>query len=221
MKYRLLKFCLFLLLGAIINVAVAIAAFMLVVKPGVPLGFGSYGNANPDAQAVKLWQTHSVDSWPPVPLGGVLTRQAWYDEQSWYSGGIGTIVYSPTTPASVLRETFRGIGEYAVKRVRCGGPLRTLQWESWNGMPQAPAGVFSPNVGNDGLIIGKFLIPRTPLWPGLAINTIFYAAMLWLLLAAPGRLRRFMRLRRGLCPACAYPIGTSNVCTECGKPVNA
>ena len=63
------------------------------------------------------------------------------------------------------------------------------------------------------------LIPLKPLWPGFAINTVFYAAVLWLLLICPGRLRRFLRLRRGLCPACAYPIGTSDVCTECGKPV--
>ena len=29
-------------------------------------------------------------------------------------------------------------------------------------------------------------------------------------------LRRFWRLRRGLCPKCAYPMGESSVCTECG-----
>jgi hypothetical protein len=28
-------------------------------------------------------------------------------------------------------------------------------------------------------------------------------------------------IRGCLCPACAYPIGSSPVCTECGKPVNA
>ena len=59
------------------------------------------------------------------------------------------------------------------------------------------------------------------LWPGFAINTIFYAAMLWLLLAVPGFVRRRIRTRRGQCPACAYPIGTSNVCTECGAAVKS
>jgi hypothetical protein len=28
--------------------------------------------------------------------------------------------------------------------------------------------------------------------------------------------RRLYRRANGLCPACAYPIGTSPVCTECG-----
>jgi hypothetical protein len=58
-------------------------------------------------------------------------------------------------------------------------------------------------------------------WMGSALNTLFYAAILWLLFITPGKVRRFIRIRRGLCPACAYPIGTSQVCTECGKPVKA
>jgi hypothetical protein len=60
-------------------------------------------------------------------------------------------------------------------------------------------------------------LPCFPIWPGFAINTIFYAAILWLLFFAPGSLRRMIRRRRGLCPACAYPVGTSPVCTECGQ----
>jgi hypothetical protein len=55
-----------------------------------------------------------------------------------------------------------------------------------------------------------------PIWPGFAINTIFYAAILWLLFFAPGSVRRPFRRRRGLCPTCACPVGTSPVCTECG-----
>jgi hypothetical protein len=63
------------------------------------------------------------------------------------------------------------------------------------------------------------VLPLRPIWPFFAINTIFYAAILWLLFFAPGSVRRMIRRRRGLCPACAYPVGTSPVCTECGKPV--
>jgi hypothetical protein len=59
----------------------------------------------------------------------------------------------------------------------------------------------------------------TMIWPGFAINSLFYAGILWLLFAAPFALRRRRRIKRGLCPACAYPVGDSEVCTECGKPV--
>jgi hypothetical protein len=65
-------------------------------------------------------------------------------------------------------------------------------------------------------------LPIGPLWPGFAINTLFYAAVLWglwLLFAATFALRQWRRVRRGLCPACAYPVGASEVCTECGKAV--
>jgi predicted amidophosphoribosyltransferase len=51
------------------------------------------------------------------------------------------------------------------------------------------------------------------------INTVFYAVMLWLPFTALRALRRRRRIKRGLCPACAYPVGSSEVCTECGRPV--
>jgi hypothetical protein len=63
------------------------------------------------------------------------------------------------------------------------------------------------------------VVPLWAVWPGFAINTIFYAAALWALFYTPGSVRRMIRRRRGLCPACAYPVGTSPVCTECGKSV--
>jgi hypothetical protein len=62
-------------------------------------------------------------------------------------------------------------------------------------------------------------LPIRPIWPGFAINTLFYGGILWLLFAAPVALRRWRRVRRGLCPACAYPVGESAVCTECGAAV--
>ncbi len=60
------------------------------------------------------------------------------------------------------------------------------------------------------------VLPLRPLPLGFAINTIFYATLLWLLIPGPFVLRRFLRVRRGLCPTCAYPMGASSVCTECG-----
>ena len=56
-----------------------------------------------------------------------------------------------------------------------------------------------------------------PIWPGFPINTIFYATILWLVFLGLFALRRVLRRRRGLCPACAYPMGESPLCTECGR----
>ena len=63
------------------------------------------------------------------------------------------------------------------------------------------------------------VLPFRPIWPGFAINTLFYAAILGTLFAVPFALRRRRRIKRGLCPKCAYPIGDSPVCTEGGNPV--
>ncbi len=74
-------------------------------------------------------------------------------------------------------------------------------------MPRDP----SPPTYDSGV-----MVPIRPVRPGFALNTIFYATLLWLLIPGPFALRRFLRVRRGLCPKCAYPMGESSVCTECG-----
>ena len=73
----------------------------------------------------------------------------------------------------------------------------------------------------------SFFIWLKPRLPGFAINTVFYAALLWLLFAAPFALRRRRRIKRGLCPKCGYDLrgrrGSGGVgrpesaaCPECG-----
>ncbi len=79
------------------------------------------------------------------------------------------------------------------------------------GLPLAPrdwAGI--------GLDFYERALPLRPIWPAFAVNTILYGAILSLLIPGPFALRRFLRVRRGLCPKCAYPVGESSVCTECG-----
>lgn len=60
------------------------------------------------------------------------------------------------------------------------------------------------------------VLPFHPIWSGLIINTLFYAGLIWGVVCAPGATRRAVRKHRNRCPACAYPIGTSAICTECG-----
>ncbi len=62
-------------------------------------------------------------------------------------------------------------------------------------------------------------LPYRPLGLGVAGNTLFYAAILWLLICGPFALRRFIRRKRDQCPACGYPRAEAAVCTECGKPL--
>jgi hypothetical protein len=61
------------------------------------------------------------------------------------------------------------------------------------------------------------IIPWRPQWPGFAINTIFYAAILWLPFA-PFVARRVIRHKRGHCIKCGYDLrgAEHEVCPECG-----
>ena len=74
-----------------------------------------------------------------------------------------------------------------------------------------------PNFGNYGNF--SRALPLRLAWPGFAINTLLYAALLWLLFAAPFQLRRWRRMKRGLCPKCAYDLrgGSHQACPECGQ----
>ena len=95
--------------------------------------------------------------------------------------------------------------EHTLSRSSSNAPEQRLHWA----LEDSPPGS-----------VDRHLLPLQPIWPGFAINTLFYAGVLWVLFAAPFALRRMIRKRRGRCPHCAYPIGTSNVCTECGAAVN-
>jgi hypothetical protein len=66
------------------------------------------------------------------------------------------------------------------------------------------------------------VLPLAIIWPGFAINTIFYAIVLWLLIPGPFVLRRLIRVKRGRCPKCGYDlrgqpaeVGAAG-CPECG-----
>ncbi len=64
-------------------------------------------------------------------------------------------------------------------------------------------------------------LPLRVIWSRFAINTILYAALVWAAVVMPSALRRRLRRRRGLCPACGYNLRghtetSEMVCPECG-----
>ncbi len=90
-----------------------------------------------------------------------------------------------------------------------GWPLNWGSYEFSFSMPAASPG---------GGISWPNALPLCPVWPRFAVNTLFYAAILWLLIPGPFALRRLIRRRRGLCPACGYDLrhGEHEACPECG-----
>ena len=198
MKHRLLKLGVFLLLGAIINVAVAW---------GFTLWRGGDGTENSMSQedASRVWTENVPADWPSGPPNPAIAYE------SFRSRGqvLCLIGPDPSLGRSGPEEA------WMLATFRCGWPMQSLQSTSLGHLPP-PSWIhrtgwpLSPDIHT---------LPLGPIWPGFGINAVFYATMFWLLFAAPAFVRRRIRARRGQCPACAYPIGTSEVCTECGVPV--
>ncbi len=61
-----------------------------------------------------------------------------------------------------------------------------------------------------------FVVPVRLLWVGTLFNTIVYSVSLALFIGVTHRLMEKRRRARGLCARCAYPIGASPICPECG-----
>ncbi len=60
-----------------------------------------------------------------------------------------------------------------------------------------------------------------PIWSGLAINTLFYTVVIWLLWSTPFAVRQCIhwhRVRHGKCVKCGYDLrgAEHDVCPECG-----
>jgi hypothetical protein len=244
-KRRLVKLVVFLLLGAIVNVAVAWGCLCWApIASETPLRV-------PTAAENSIWHRF-IDTEKDATC--TVRSQAKGITYLQISGAIqpNTFRITPTADgrvSGVSEETWPNttFGKIVVMFI-AGWPMRSLsgaRFESRSPIGQQPGGStwisFQGGSHNDDPWLtypprddtayksaipttmtrdGKKqyrLLPLRPVWPGFAINTVFFAMILWTLFAAPFALRRRRRIRRGLCPACAYPVGDSAVCTECGK----
>jgi hypothetical protein len=111
---------------------------------------------------------------------------------------------------------------------RAGWPLIAVEAQWYRDASRAMP-VFAPRttggfafrdwyVRGDRLFMPRML-PYKPLWPAFTLDVAFWtvvAAVLWFV---PIWIRRLIRRRRGQCAGCGYPIGASEVCTECGREV--
>ena len=67
--------------------------------------------------------------------------------------------------------------------------------------------------------VENYFLPFKPTVPGFVVNSAIYGGVPWLLFCGPFVLRRSHRRKRKQCIACGYPIGNSDVCTECGNAI--
>ncbi len=205
MKRPLLIIAICLLLGAVANILLAWycqrRAFALVDGPAGPFWAimpGRTENFDPH----DLWRSMRHEDWPQQPTETGVTRH------------IGLTVLSAS--AGDPREP----PWYVVHECRSGWPFRALRVRETFQITPLQHSITGILPSSSDLAPFKGLgsgFPVHPIIHGFLLNTLLYAALLWLLMYGPFVLRRFLRLRRGLCPKCAYPMGESSVCSECGN----
>ena len=191
-----------LLLGAIVNVAVAWGLCR------TPNWSQPHTKVSPQEGAQRWWHANALETFPrDRELMEVMQWQR-FANRYWNMS------------------TFT----HGADRYESGWPLYALERSYWvrileiyqhqHALPLAPwlANWF-----------GTQYLPMRPIWPGFAINTIFYAAALWLVFGAgPGFVRRRVRRGRGQCLHCGYDLrgqgpgagakaGASRKCPECGR----
>ena len=124
----------------------------------------------------------------------------------------------------------KGERTYSVNFVDGGWPMRSLWYRTFGTEPGPPhpEGVMAwvrrgvrLTAVTPGVRMYPMVLAIAPLWGGFAVNTLLYGAAVAVPVMLPRAVRRAVRRRRGQCEACAYPVGASAVCTECGKPIPA
>jgi hypothetical protein len=175
------------------------------------LAVGYAPNGEPEVRPDLGWPVPVPDHWPP-PFGG---REL---------AGIGYRCEAATFTGWVMWGA----------RYEMGFPLPALRYElrgdPGRGMvsPGARTGIVVREAsavqgGRGGVVripIYDVRLPTTPHWGALVVDTLFWGALLWVVFVMPvrvfGWMRRRRRVKRGLCPVCAYPAGPSDRCPECG-----
>ena len=197
MKRRLVIAAVFLLAGAVVNVAVAWG--WAVSRPS--LWLAGETSTTGVAWVGRVCEERSVDC-GALTEAGIRYRGVGYD----------AVIFLRVESKLLVEE---------LSYWRIGLPYLSVQgshyYELLPGPRNSDAFFFalpSPVRGGGGMLK---ILPLRPIWPGFLANTLIFAAPLWLLIPGPFVLRRFIRVKRGLCVKCAYPMGESAVCTECGK----
>ena len=206
---------LFLLLGAIVNVTVA---WGIVISTNLdhPTIMGM--RKSPTLQQVEWWADHAPDGFiKESKVDHILVSEHF---------GLSNIVIAVNERDSQLSRR-NNISFCYIRRV--GWPGICVEGALWQGRKRLfqddrivydaalplPSWARSPNSPWRWL-------PFRPIWPGFAINALLYAAILWLPIA-PFKLRRNLRVKRGLCLNCGYDLrgAEHKVCPECGNEFTA
>ncbi|MCC6678773.1 MAG: hypothetical protein IT436_16700 [Phycisphaerales bacterium] len=199
------------LIGAVVNVLVA-WGFALLGDVGPPRWYSPTPNSDSVEPIAGL-------SWMRNVTPGFAARPTLRAEAS--GGGLDAVVQRALADAGEAQLEYR---------VGAGWPWSALVWSGFRKDPPLgvridvldPPSLRPPFAFWPELALGGWLnVPRAmPLHParGLAANVPVYAGVWWGLKRMSRVACERSRLRRGLCPSCAYDLRGDHAggCTECG-----
>lgn len=200
------KAIVFLLLGAVINIAFAWG----IILNGLEIGPDTWTPLSVEEGAPLLNKYHSFDGRTIEVVPGVDERVPGLRHAlaEGHDAATGDSYYASETrcgwPFLSMGCYFRAYDIAATPGADHKQVHQTLTLE--NGLPWLG-------------VTDRRHLPLMPVWGGFIFNTLIYAAIIWLLIGCIGFLRSQWRSARGLCRKCKYPIGHSPVCTECGRSV--
>ncbi len=193
MKRRLFTPAIYLLLGAVLNVAVAWGCAVLAERPQTRVSFAYRASTisvvKPNASVFYQYNLRRLGSVKDVRVFLLLPqdkRTVVQARAGWPMLSLYGKLEEVMSQGTMSKDYTRAIG-----LLPAAGPLR---------------------------LVTEPIVPLRPVWPGFAVNTLFYAAILWLAIPGPFALRRHIRRRRGLCITCGYDIrhADHDACPECG-----
>ena len=105
--------------------------------------------------------------------------------------------------------------EYQMTAGAFSKPLSLMKTTGGMSRSGSPSGQYSATTT---VLATRTLFPYSPIWPGLALNTIFFAILIPLAYSTPRAFRHARRMHKGLCPICKYDLVYDNSlgCPECG-----
>lgn len=194
-----------LLAGAVVTVALAWAAVLAAgrVPPTLENSF------NPSAATIEV-----VSEWPGLAPAALPPPQV----------RLVAVTFGLTEEAWLLKGA-------TMRRFHAGWPACALSYERWECRDERftpaerahlrsvwRAGIPLPWGGSPDEGPWRRL-PVRPRWGGLALDVLLFGLVPWAAFCGWRDLRRVQRHRRGRCEGCGYPVGVSDLCTECGAPV--
>lgn len=169
--------------GAVINIAVAWTLAKFVTLNSSP---GNTRTGDVDARTLDwLKSVHPNMDWTPVRSPNALSDDRRFPFSMMYG-----------KPGKEATEFYSGPGLPQVMLTRSGWPCLSLLATATRRSRDVDGWTIQCGLRLGEKYVHRFL-PLWPLWPGFVINTMFYAAILWLLFIASGAARRRIRIGRG------------------------